>query len=417
MNSRFRHGCSGLTRLLLSASVCAAAAAPAAAALKHKYTFNNGNANDSIAAQNGTLFGTNGSYAGGQLVLNNTGEGSGAPGTAGAYLDLPNNLISNAALSGGTNSVTVEFWITMLQNRDWAAAFTAGTSAGGEDVSSGGNGDAPYLQVIPRTGDGGQGNDVRVTTNSYAGPEGFVDDLAAGNGTDLAVGVKEHLVSVFDQSAGLPGTLTVYRNGNVMGTAPMAANFDLTTFQCADFTGTDHNIWLGRSQWPDALVDASYDELRIYDSALTQSDVTTSFNIGPEPVPLPVLRVDRSTGAVTFANPALSDFNLTSYSITSAGGQLNPAGWTSIDAGNMFDTDGTWTSSAVTPTNIAESVTGGSLGWRPHRWRNFQVDRLGLATHPVCRRPGLHVHAQRRHVRRGHRGVYRNGPCAQRSEW
>jgi hypothetical protein len=141
----------------------------------------------------------------------------------------------------------------------------------------------------------------------------------------------------------------------------MAANFDLTTFNRADFTGTDDNIWLGRSQWPDALVAARYDELRIYNSALNQAQVTASFNAGPDPVALPVLRVDRSTGAVTFANPAGSSFNLKSYSITSAGGQLNTTGWTSIDTGNTFDPDGTWTTSTLTSANIAEGVTGGVL--------------------------------------------------------
>jgi hypothetical protein len=350
-------------RMLPATVVLFVLTSPAFAVLVHKYTFNDGTANDSQGIEHGTLFGTNGSFSGGQLILNNTGEGSGAPGTAGAYLNLPNNLISNAALNGGTNSVTVEMWITMLQNRDWAAAFTAGTSRLGEDVSSTDNGDAPYIQIIPRTGDGGQGNDLRVTTNSYAGPEGFVDDLGAGNGTDLQVGVKEHIVSVFDQSGGVPGTLTVYRNGVLMGSSPMAANLDLTTFQRADFTGTDHNIWLGRSQWPDALVDASYDEVRIYNSPLDQTAVTASFQAGPDPVPLPVLRVNRATGEVTFANPAgpSSPFNLKSYAITSAGGQLNVAGWASIDAGNLFDTDGTWTTSSLTSTNIAEEVTSGTL--------------------------------------------------------
>src|SRR4051794_7069160 len=361
MISYFRNGGSSIVRMLLAVSALTVIASPALAVITNKYTFNDGTANDSIGGQNGTLFGTNGTITGGQLVLANTGDGSQNPGTAGAYLDLPNHLISNAALGGGTNSVSVEFWITMLQNRDWAAAFSAGNSINGENTSDCCNDDQPYVQVIPRTGDGGQGNDVRVTTNSFGGPEGFVDDQGAGNGTDLAIGVKEHIVSVFDQSAGLPGTLTVYRNGASMGSVPMAANFDLTTFNRAGFTGTDDNIWLGRSQWPDSLVAARYDELRIYNSALNQAQVTASFNAGPDPVPLPVLRVDRSTGALTFANPAGSSFNLKTYSITSAGGQLNTTGWTSIDTGNTFDPDGTWTSSSLTSTNIGEGVTGGVL--------------------------------------------------------
>jgi Concanavalin A-like lectin/glucanases superfamily len=367
MKSHIRQVCSGVSRVFLAGCVIAISIHPALAALTHQYTFNDGTAKDSVGSANGTLFGTNGSIVGGQLVLANNGEPSDNPGTTGAYLDLPNHLISDAVVGGGTNAVSVEMWITMLQNRDWAAAFTAGTSVGGEDVSGGDNGDQPYIQFVPRTGDGGTGNDFRVTSNSYAGPEGFVDDQGNGNGTDLAVGTKEHIVAVFNQqgpSPGnptLPGTLTVYRNGASMGTSPIAANLDLSNFNRADFTGTDDNIWLGRSQWGDALASERVDELRIYNSALTQSDVTASFNTGPVPVALPVLRVDRATGIVTFANPAGSSFNLKGYTITSASGELNISGWTSIDAGNGFDPDGTWTTSSLTATNIAEAVTGGTL--------------------------------------------------------
>ncbi len=205
--------------------LCASAAQ---GALVNRYSFNDGTANDSVGSANGTLVGTNGSISGGQLILDNNGEGSQNPGAAGAFLDLPNGLISSAATPAG--AVTVEMWITMRQNRDWAAAFSAGISVNGENTSDCCNGDEPYIQIIPRTGDGGQGNDVRSTTNSFGGGEGFVDDLGAGNGTDLTVGVEEHLVSIFDQSGGLPGSVTVYRNGALMGTNPIAANLDLKTF-------------------------------------------------------------------------------------------------------------------------------------------------------------------------------------------
>lgn len=361
MSSLFRQGSLNIVGMLSASVLFALITCPAFAVITNKYTFNDGTANDSIGGQNGTLIGTNGSFSNGQLILANTGEGSANLGTTGSYLDLPNHLISNAATTNG--AVSIELWVTMLQNRDWAAAFTAGTSIHGENFSDGPNDDQPYIQLIPRTGDAGTGNDVRFTTNSYGGPEGFVDDQGANNGTELQVGVKEHIVAVLDQHAGLPGTLTVYRNGNSMGSTPIANNLDLTTFNRADFTGTDENIWLGRSQWPDALAAARYDELRIYNNALTQADVTADFNAGPDPVPLPVLRVDRTTGQITFANPAgpTSPFNLKNYSITSASGQLNTVGWTSIDATNTFDPDGTWTTSSLTSANIAEGVTSGTL--------------------------------------------------------
>lgn len=363
MNSRVRHLSLHIGRLMIAALVLVASVSTATAAVTNKFTFNDGTANDSVGGQHATLFGTNGSITGGQLVLANNGEGSADPGAAGAYLDFPNHMIRNAAISGTPGAVSVEFWITMLQHRDWAAAFTAGNSINGEDTSDCCNGDQPYIQIIPRTGDAGLGNDFRVTANSYGGDEGFIDDS-----TDLTIGVKEHIVAIFDQSLGMPGTVKAYRNGVLVPAVPteglggaLPANLDLTTFERADFTGGDVNIWLGRSQWPDALVSARYDEVRIHSTALSQSEVTASFNAGPDPVALPVLRVDRSTGQVTFANPAGSSFNLTSYSITSASGQLNPTGWTSIDTGNTFDPDGNWTSSSTTTANIAEAVTSGNL--------------------------------------------------------
>lgn len=362
MNSRVRQLWSHVCLWLVVALASATSVSPALAVVVNKYTFNDGTANDSVGGAHATLFGTNGSITGGQLVLANTGEGSANPGTAGAYLDIPNFTIRNAAISGTPGAVSVEFWITMLQHRDWAAAFTAGNSINGENTSDCCNGDQPYIQIIPRTGDAGLGNDFRVTANSYGGDEGFIDDS-----TDLTIGVKEHIVAVFDQSGGLPGVVRAYRNGVLVPAVPteglggaLPPNLDLTTFERADFTGGDVNIWLGRSQWPDALVAARYDEVRIYNTALTQAEVTASRNAGPEPVPLPVLRVDRSTGQVVFANPAGSSFNLTGYSITSASGQLNPTGWVPIDTGNSFDPDGNWTTSASTSANIAEAVTSGN---------------------------------------------------------
>jgi hypothetical protein len=71
------------------------------------------------------------------------------------------------------------------------------------------------------------------------------------------------------------------------------------------------------------------------------------------------LIVNRATGAVSLSNPSGSGIVLKGYSITSAAGSLNPATWTSIDAGNTFDDNGTWTTQSLTSANITESVTGG----------------------------------------------------------
>lgn len=276
-------------QLLVSSCVVALCASTASAALVHRYSFD-ANANDSVGTAHGTVMGNTASFVGGQIVLdnpNNVGSGAfnnGATPDTGAFVDFPNLTFSKAAAAGQYGAVSVELWVTMDQNRDWSALFSAGISSGLEGNSGGGNDHFPYVQLVPRTGDGGAGNDFRVTTNGVAGPEGFVD--APGDGTDLQPGVEEHIIAVFDQSGGLPGTLTVYRNGALYGSAAIAANLDLAAMATAFpiTTAADVNIWLGRSQWPDSLLDASVNELRIYSHALTFEEATTNNTLGPNTV-------------------------------------------------------------------------------------------------------------------------------------
>ena len=276
-------------QLMLGTCVVALCATTASAALVNRYSFD-GNANDSVGTANGVVMGNTASFVGGQIVLDNpTGTGSGAFNNgavpdSGAYVDFPNLTFSKAAAAGQYGAVSVELWLTIDTNRDWSAAFSAGISSGLEGNSEGGNDNFPYVQMVPRTGDGGAGNDFRVTTNGVAGPEGFVD--APGDGTDLQPGFEEHVIAVFDQSGGLPGTLTVYRNGALYGSATIANNLDLAAMATAFpiTTAADVNIWLGRSQWPDALLDASVNELRIYSHALTAAEAAANNGVGPNTV-------------------------------------------------------------------------------------------------------------------------------------
>lgn len=285
-------------RLQLGLGLCAVAlcASTASAALVNRYSFD-GNANDSVGGKHGVAVGNGVSFSGGQVVISNPdpsvgstafNNGATLPATGG-YVDFPNHLISQAAAAGQYGAVSVEFWVTMTSNRDWAALFSAGISSSGvEGNSAGGNEHFPYVQVVPRAGAGG--NDFRIITNGVAGPEGIVDDEAA-DATDLAIGVEEHVIAVFDQSGGLPGTVTAYRNGVQYGTtAAMAANLDIAALATIfPLTGlADVNVWIGRSQWPDAILNASVNEFRVYSHALTPGEAAANFAAGagtviPEP--------------------------------------------------------------------------------------------------------------------------------------
>jgi hypothetical protein len=70
--------------------------------------------------------------------------------------------------------------------------------------------------------------------------------------------------------------------------------------------------------------------------------------------------VNRDTGAISIKNETLGNIVLKGYTIGSAGGALDPLSWSSIDTGNLFDNNGTWTTQSLTTLSIAESVTGGT---------------------------------------------------------
>ncbi|MBX3426588.1 MAG: LamG domain-containing protein [Pirellulales bacterium] len=348
-------GHTSLRRRMLGAALFALIFSPAAdAALRNQWTFN-GNANDSVGGQNATIVDNTGisMFTGGELDLRaNNGAGSGQdfsqPATVGAYVDLPNHVFTDAVLFGEFGQATLEGWFTVDTHRDWARLWDIGTSSGGEDISNGGTG--PYTIFTPQRGDSWE----RPAASTRQGGESFV---MSATPNPIPVNVKQHVVVTFDQfdtSAGENGTLKLYLNNGTPIVGPIATGMALEQMN-------DVNVWLGRAQYPDPLFDGLIDEFRIYDHALSSGEVSTSFTTGPVPVPLPVLRVDRATGAMSLVNPASTAFNLTGYSIGSASGGLVPGSWNSVDAGNVFDNNGTWTPSSSTQTLIAESVTGGTL--------------------------------------------------------
>jgi hypothetical protein len=262
----------------LAIGMVVALSSSADAALRHRYSFTS-DASDSVGGANGTVVDPGvptAAFAGGKLDLTaNVGNGSNNI-VEDAFVDLPNGIVTAATNGGTAGQLTVEIWAQSAENRNWAALFSAGTSNGGEGVSPGGN-DADYIQIIPQNGQNGR---IRTTTHrTGVGAEGFVDFSSA-----MSTSQTTHLVSIFDQSGGLPGTVSLYVDGTFIGSNPIAAGLDVGAM-------TDNNNWLGRSQWPDSLFDGWYDEVRIYDHALSANEVTANFRAGadalvPEPASL-----------------------------------------------------------------------------------------------------------------------------------
>jgi hypothetical protein len=265
-------------RCFLAIGLVVALSSTADAALRHRYSFTS-DASDSVGGANGTVVDPGAAtavFAGGKLDLSaNVGNGSNNI-VEDAFVDLPNGIVTAATNGGTAGQLTVEIWAQSAENRNWAALFSAGTSNDGEGVSPGGN-NADYIQVIPQNGQNGR---IRTTSHRMGvGAEGFVDFSSAMSTTQTT-----HVVSVYDQSGGLPGTISMYVDGSFIGSNPIAAGLDIAAM-------ADNNNWLGRSQWPDSLFDGWYDEVRIYDHALSANEVTANFRGGadavvPEPASL-----------------------------------------------------------------------------------------------------------------------------------
>jgi len=345
------HSHNTFARLLLGAAALAIASAPLQAAVVNKYTFNNNTAEDSVGTADGNVVDNTGisSYTGGaiNLTANTTGSNQNftLPTTVGAYVNLPNGVFTSAVTGGTYGQVTLETWFTVQQHRTWAEVFVFGSSNGVEDLSDGA-GTSSYVAGIPSSGP----NDFRVTTKSPALESPLI------GGPPLTLNQRHHVVMVMDQTdtnggVNLNGTATLYLNNGAPVKQPIQPFID---------TMLDDDNYLGRSLWPDALFDGLIDEFRIHDTALDAAAVAASFAAGPEPAPLPVLVVNRETGAISVANQSAGNIQLKGISITSAAGALNPAGFVSIDAGNVFDPNGTWTTQSLTNTAITESVTGGT---------------------------------------------------------
>ena len=108
--------------------------------------------------------------------------------------------------------------------------------------------------------------------------ENFVDGSSA-----LSTGTEHQVVAVWnetDTTDGPTGTQYLYLDGVLVGHSAIRSGISLATL-------SDVNNWLGRSQWPDPLIDAKYDDFRIFNTALSAQDVVTDFNAGPNQVGVP----------------------------------------------------------------------------------------------------------------------------------
>ena len=193
----------------------------------------------------------------------------GGSGNTAGYVDLPNGLIS------GLTECTLEGWMSVdAGGHVWARAFDFGDSLGAEVTGPGGGGEGKdylLLSICRGTDYGAQRVEWRNETPGGPGPGG---STTLDSGVPTTFGQLFHYaVTVKPDGAG-GSVVNYWRNGELL-TADAA-----TPFVLADLN--DVNNWLGRSNWTaDGNAAASFDEFRVYDTALTGDELTASRTAGP----------------------------------------------------------------------------------------------------------------------------------------
>jgi arabinan endo-1,5-alpha-L-arabinosidase len=247
-------------RALSPAEIAAIADAPPA--LAHRYSFNTNNPAagwDSIGMAHGTLLGN-------AAVVNNALQ---LTGTSGGYVNLPGGLVS------GSSAVTLECWAQFGVNGNWARVADFGNIVG----SSG----ADYFFYSPHTSLGEQQMELSASTATTFDLSGTLDNLAV------------HLVCIVDPANSYAA---VYTNGVLEGSFSNAWPAFSSVSTAWSF--------IGRSLFSaDAWLNATVDEVRLYDGRLTPAEIASDYALGPGTVTLPVsLSTSNSASGLTFAWPS-----------------------------------------------------------------------------------------------------------------
>jgi len=219
--------------------------------LQHEWSFNESGGStafDTISGSNITLLGAC-SLGGGMLNL---------PGGAGNYAQFPNGILSTYS-----NSITIESWFIDNGGLTWARPWSFG---GSTLATNDGFTDANYIDLIPTAGNANGINGGFWTEFNHHGT-----NLDAYQSSPLPTGTEEYVAvtyQVWDRTARL------YLNGAQVA---MATN---VIFSPSDL-GFTYNNYLGLDQYNDPIFNGAFDEMRLWDGAVTPLYELLSSAAGP----------------------------------------------------------------------------------------------------------------------------------------
>ena len=169
------------------------------------------------------------------------------------YVDMPNGIVSRL------DSASFVVWLEWLGTLCWQRVFDFGISDAGE----GRVGNAvTSLFMTPES----CGRDVFMVSAEFSGAmHNLFDDAPLPRERPIQVAL----------------TIDVERDAMTMFIDGARVAQGAAAFRLRDID--DRNNWLGRSQWvQDLMMNARYDEFRIYDRALSESEVAALYARGPD---------------------------------------------------------------------------------------------------------------------------------------
>ncbi len=236
---------------------------PTHAALAHRWSFD-GDLLDSVGTSHATIVDPDSNPAVGGTVTQGASEITlaGGASASSAAVRLGSNLVG-----GRTTPVTIELWATSNAVMTWGRIFDFGSST------------TEYLFMSWTQG-----------TNQAQDQVEWVDAGVTSRGSNTnapyTLGEKYHIVltltpATYTNGALASGTRVTWYTATAATTTGLVAkgSFD-TANTLANLNDLDD--WLGRSMWAgDSVASATYDEVRIWDGALTNDEVNTYQLAGP----------------------------------------------------------------------------------------------------------------------------------------
>jgi Concanavalin A-like lectin/glucanases superfamily len=178
-------------------------------------------------------------------------------GTGGAFIDLPNGVLSVL-----TNA-SLESWVTWGGGSAWQRIFDIGDTTATSPENNPALGKS-YLFATAQTSDGHVAAGFSTS--------GFEQQLLVEGVAPLAQSLSQ-IVVVADASA---DKVVLYVNGVKASESPWPQALSEVN---------DVNVWLGRSQFNgDPELSAVFHEFRVYKAALSEAEVAASFEGGPDPI-------------------------------------------------------------------------------------------------------------------------------------